>query len=58
MQQEATVPLRARHVKDAMLPVGTRSGRPLMGAERERKIAEDNLRNMIDMLNQLSIVFV
>jgi len=48
MQQEATVPLRARHVKDAMLPVGTRSGRPLMGAERERKIAEDNLRNMID----------
>jgi hypothetical protein len=39
VQQEATVPLRARHVKDAMLPVGTRSGRPLMGAERERKIA-------------------
>jgi hypothetical protein len=44
VQQEATVPSRARHIKDA---TGT-SIATTMGAARERIIAEDDLRNMID----------
>ncbi len=55
MQQGATVPLRAKHDKDAcserLAASGDAPPKAMIEAARERSVEENNLRNMVELNN-------